>query len=45
MLVKTDLTIFEMTEMIIQTVEPVYTNEATERSAKILDSTYEKSYL
>ena len=39
------LTIYDMCEVAIQTEEPFYTREATERLVKILDSTYTKVYL
>ena len=34
-----------MSEVVMQTVEPASTWEATERMVKILDSTYAKAYL
>ena len=42
---QTDLTKREMREVVIQTVEPAYTREATEMMVKIIDSNYEKAYL
>ena len=45
MIEQTDLTIRDMREVKMQTVEPFYSIEATERLVKILDITYEKSDL
>ena len=39
-----DLTKCEMFEMVMQTAEPAYNLEATDRMVKILDSTYVKAY-
>ena len=42
---KNYLTSCKICKVIMQTAEPVYTREATDRLAKILDSTYAKAYL
>ena len=42
---QSDLTKRKMRKVVMQTAEPVYTREATGRMVKILNSTYEKSYL
>ena len=42
---KTDITSCDMHEVVMHTVEPVYTREGTKRLVKIFDSAYTKADL